>query len=359
MKRILLSGYYGFDNAGDEAVLAGLVKGLRTRMPASKLAIEALSIDPKKTQVMHGIEARHRMKLGSVVSAIADCDLLLSGGGSLLQDTTSPHSIFYYLGIVRLAQLMGKRTMFIAQGIGPLNLARSRRLTASVANRLDSITVRDEDSASLLREIGVSRPPIEVTADPALLMGVEPTARSISPAVALRSWQSQTGTLIEELAEAWQSAIPDLFPTAMPMHHGADEDVNDQFIAQLKHGASSPQSIRAELAPLLQVAANSPIVVGMRLHALIFAAASGTPSVALSYDPKVAAFMQQTGQEDAIYDIGEHDSIHLASILTKVWENRDSRAADLKSRLPQLLLKSQLNADIAIELLGSSSKSSS
>ena len=163
-KRLLLSGYYGYGNAGDEAVLAGLIAGFRAASADAVLSV--LSGAPSETRAAHGIAAVDRYRPAALLPAIARCDLFLSGGGSLLQDVSSAHSIFYYLGVVKMAQMLGKKTMFAAQGIGPLTLPRSRKLVAAVAGKLDAITVRDPGSAALLREIGVSRPSIEVTADP-------------------------------------------------------------------------------------------------------------------------------------------------------------------------------------------------
>ncbi len=137
VKRLTLSGYYGYGNAGDEAVLAGLVKGFRAARPAGELEIVALSGNPQETEQAHGIAAADRYKAGALLQAIARSDVFLSGGGSLLQDVTSAHGIFYYLGVVRLAQMLGKPTMFIAQGIGPLRLARSRRLVGLSCQSLE------------------------------------------------------------------------------------------------------------------------------------------------------------------------------------------------------------------------------
>ena len=135
--RVALSGYYGFDNAGDEAVLSGLVKNLYG-CGIDMNCITALSIAPASTSADHGIESAHRYRPADLIRTLSQCDLLLSGGGSLLQDVTSAHGIFYYLAVVRAAQLMGKRTMFVAQGLGPLIRPASRKLVAAVANKLDA-----------------------------------------------------------------------------------------------------------------------------------------------------------------------------------------------------------------------------
>jgi polysaccharide pyruvyl transferase CsaB len=349
-KRIALSGYYGFDNAGDEAVLAGLIKAFRVRCGADRLAIDALSIAPESTAAHHGVASAHRYRVGPLLRSLAGCDLLASGGGSLLQDTTSRHSIFYYLGVVRLAQILGKKTMFIAQGIGPLNLPRSRKLTAAVANRLDAVTVRDDASAALLREIGVTRPLIEVTADPALLLGDGTAwhARS-GVGVALRQWQDQTPQLVDDLAAAYRASLTGVPLIDMPMHKPADEIANGSFATAV--GAQG-DALGTDLRELVKRASRAEAVIGMRLHALIFAAASATPSIALSYDPKVDAFMQQTGQGDAVYDIAHRDPAQLSELVAKVWDERVARSHALANRLPSLQARAQRNADVALGLLG-------
>lgn len=353
--RLTLSGYYGFGNAGDEAVLAGLVRAFRARRPAEELDLCALSIAPGETRRAHGIEAAHRYRAKTVIRALSQTDALLSGGGSLLQDVTSPHSIFYYLGVVRLAQMMGKKTMFIAQGIGPLTLSRSRRLTASVANRLNAITVRDPGSAVLLREIGVSRPPVEVTADPALLLAPDaPPPPTGNPAfgVALRPWHGHDA-LAFHVAAAARQALPGRRALVFPMQPQSDKELAEQFTREWhQESRTTLCSTETGLAALTQNLASCEMVIGMRLHALILAAACGVPSVALSYDPKVAAFMRLSGQDDAVYDLGHADTDALADLLARVWATREARAAALRERLPALRQDAARNADVALGLVG-------
>ncbi len=360
MKRLLLSGYYGYGNAGDEAVLAGLVTGFRAASPAGGLDLTALSGNPGETRTAHGIRAVDRYRPAALLPAIARCDLFLSGGGSLLQDVTSAHGIFYYLGVVKLAQMLGKKTMFIAQGIGPLKLARSRKLVAAVANNLSAITVRDEASAVLLREIGVSRPPLEVTADPALLL-----SPSDSPiiggrgafGVALRPWHGQEQIGLQVAAAC--SALAGQCPRLLPMQPGSDTQVAEQFAREWARthepqNAAQLCSTTDGLGPLLSIVAGCDMMVGMRLHALILAAAAGVPSVALSYDPKVAAFMQASGQADAVYDLKDDLSASntrdLADLVGRIWRERAERTAALEAALPGLRLKARRNVEVALQL---------
>ena len=351
MKRLTLSGYYGYGNAGDEAVLAGLVQGFHTARPAGDLELVALSGDPAETARMHGIGATDRYKPAALVRAIARSDVFLSGGGSLLQDVTSAHSLFYYLGVVRLAQMLGKPTMFIAQGIGPLALPRSRRLTASVANRLKAITVRDSDSAQLLRDIGVTKPPIEVTADPALLLGPESQQRTEGTfGVALRPWHRQE-KLADHVAEACRRVFGERHALLITMQPRADTVVMEQFSRKWHQGKQTTLSpAESGLPALLTGLASCEIVIGMRLHALILAAACGVPSVALSYDPKVDAFMRASGQGDAVSDLQFSDSDAFAVLLARVWAERHARADALKMALPDLRARAMRNVDVALGL---------
>ena len=86
---------------------------------------------------------------------MSSLDVLISGGGSLLQDVTSKNGILYYLGIIKLAQLLGKKVMVYAQGIGPIREPRNRKLTAKILNKVQAITVRDFESRTELLEMGI------------------------------------------------------------------------------------------------------------------------------------------------------------------------------------------------------------
>lgn len=349
-RRVLLSGYYGFANAGDEAVLAGLILSLRAADPS--IEVTALSINPAETERTHGVRAVHRYRPNALLPALARTDLLLSGGGSLLQDVTSAHGILYYLGVVRVAQRLGKRTMFGAQGLGPLERVRSRRLVASVANRLDAITVRDPQSAALLREIGVTHPPIQVAADPALLLGPDTsTPQPGTYGVALRPWRGQE-SLAARLADACREALPQAHPVLFPMQPQTDTGVGEQFASLLHQGQRADRVLpQAGLAALTRAMGECEMMVGMRLHALILAAAAGVPSVALSYDPKVAAFMAQSGQEDAVCDLSQDTETALPALVSRCWIARAEHAEGLRSRLPALRARAGRTAEAAVSLL--------
>ena len=168
MYNILISGYYGFDNIGDESILRAVINGIRERVPDCRLTV--LSHAPAATREKYGVEAVDRMAPLEILRAIKRCDMLISGGGSLLQDVTSSKSLQYYLAIIRLAKHYRKKVFIYSQGIGPIDRPANRRATAMVLRTVDGIAVRDERSANLLEEIGVPPEKVVITADPVLRM---------------------------------------------------------------------------------------------------------------------------------------------------------------------------------------------
>ena len=139
-KRILVSGYYGYNNIGDEAILKGLVDGI-SQVSDAELVI--LSKNPDFTQKKYKVDSVDRSNIFVIIKETIKSDMVLLGGGSLLQDITSKKSIIYYLTILLIALFFRKKTFLYSQGIGPVRLKRNRFLTKHILSKVDFINVRD------------------------------------------------------------------------------------------------------------------------------------------------------------------------------------------------------------------------
>ncbi|MBR6916279.1 MAG: polysaccharide pyruvyl transferase family protein, partial [Clostridia bacterium] len=128
MADILISGYYGFSNIGDDAILRTVIEHTRATIPDSRITV--LSNSPEETAEKYGVEAQPRMRFFRIIKAVRSSDIVISGGGSLLQDVTSRISILYYLFIIILAAIFKKRIFVYSQGIGPIRRRFNRKLTA-------------------------------------------------------------------------------------------------------------------------------------------------------------------------------------------------------------------------------------
>ena len=98
MKEILISGYYGFKNSGDDALLQAIINGLDER--GYKDNITVLSAMPADTAKAYGVRAVNRINVFSIIKHMKKAALLISGGGTLLQDGTSTKSLVYYISII-------------------------------------------------------------------------------------------------------------------------------------------------------------------------------------------------------------------------------------------------------------------
>jgi polysaccharide pyruvyl transferase CsaB len=352
--QILFSGYYGLGNAGDEAVLAASVGLFRSRAPQLKLT--ALSAAPEATRASHGIEAVPRMR-PATLAAIRRCDLFLSGGGSLLQDRTSMRSLWYYLFLLNFARRAGKKTMVFAQGIGPLIRPQARRMVARTLSRVSAITVRDAESADLLRSIGVDSrhgPEVEVTADPVFALEPKVTERVTAAAlnrpvigISLRPWPG-IEQLIPRLAETLKAFEGRAALQAWPLQPSHDLAVCEALAARYPE----VRVMREDLTPAewMALAGWTDLVVGMRLHSLIFAAARSVPIVGISYDPKVDALLARL-RAAAAGTVEKLDTEALREAIESALAFDERRRQDRELRAEHLRNQAMRNVDRALELL--------
>ena len=363
MKKVIISGYYGFNNTGDEAVLEAMLSGMRSEAAGrgEEILFTVLSKYPAQTVAQHNVTAISRTNLMQIVSALFSCDLFISGGGGLLQDVTGLRlSVAYYLGLVLMARLLGKPAVLYAQGIGPVKRPVNRLLIRMIANRATFITVRDNDSLAELSRMGVSRPPTSLTADPAFLLTPAQTfsapARSIISqertkiGIVVRPWQGQTHYLKEiALAADVLAAELDALLVLIPMYHSEDLPVSRELATMLKHDTVI---LDEYLAPseLLGVICHLDLVLSVRLHALIFAAVAGIPMVGIGYDPKVDAFLQRLGLSSA----GKTNEVGAPALIDQAkerWQARASVQKNLLEKRDQLRAQAQQTASMIVDTL--------
>lgn len=356
--RFLLSGYYGFNNLGDEALLEIIVEQLRRRFPGC--GVDVLSNDPAATARTYGVESTPRANLRAVRAAIERADIVLSGGGGLLQNVTSIRSLLYYAGIIRSAVRAKKRTMIFAQSIGPLDFW-GKLIVRVMCRGLSVATVRDERSRTLLEPL-IPNTPVRRTADPVFLFepGVAPldlAAEGLGDdshplvVVSVRRWTGADATatalalVVDRLAEEHGARV-----AFLPLGGPSDAEAATVVIRKCQ---SSPVLLPAyPLAQAAQVLSRAQLVIGMRLHALIIAARLGVPFVALPYDPKVSALL-----EDLHYPLpplfvpGETlpPSELMHARIDEAWERRAELAAHLRARGAEIVQLAARNFDVLAE----------
>ncbi len=356
--RILISGYYGFDNAGDEAILAGTIGALRNRLPACDLTV--LSADPSATHAAYAVRAVDRWHWPTVWREVGAADLLLQGGGGLVQDATSAKSALYYLGVLAAARMRRTPYIIYAQGVGPLSGRTIRWLTGRLFSRAAAVTVRDQGSAALLGELGVACEPITVTADAAALLEPAPAedvahllpdpADGPRVGVALREAPG-AGALVEGARRAarWLAGEHGAQVLFLALHPQTDSELAERSASESDARFLDPQD-RLSPADLMGVIGSLDFVIAMRLHAAIFAATLAVPFVALSYDPKVAAFAERVGAR-CVSTAASPDEV--VALVRAAWAQRESGARERLEASQHLRLAAERNIDRIEEFLRS------
>jgi polysaccharide pyruvyl transferase CsaB len=286
---VMLCGYYGEHNLGDDALLAVLLRqlpeGCRPLITAHDQPAVAAAFDA---------ETVDRRRPAAVLAALGRCQALVLGGGSLLQDSTSFSSLLYYALLILMARINNKPVLLWAQGLGPLRRRRSRRLVSFLLARISAASWRDGESARLAKLLGcrfdlVGSDPVWALQSSSWRGPGGPIILCWRPVASLKppEWRLYLEA-VATLAERSERQV-----IWLPFHREQDssllEDLNKQGIMPdrlLERSSKIRPETPAEAIELLSSAA---LVVAMRLHGLILAALAGAPVVALSYDPKVTA----------------------------------------------------------------------
>lgn len=351
-RRITMSGYYGFGNAGDEAVLKSLLASIGRVFPDASVTV--LSASPETTGRIYGCSAVKRFDPFRVFGAIRGCDTFISGGGSLLQDATSTRSLVYYVLLIRLAKLLGKKVMLYANGIGPVSKKMNRKRVRRAVELADAVTLRDGASLEELRGMGVSRGDIAVTADPVFMLS--PADRAVGEAilrragvpdggfvaVSIRPWRSDAA-FRRGIAEICDGIVKKLGLSVvfLPMQPVIDERESEAVRSLMTEPAFIlPASCTAE--ELMSVIGQSEFTLSMRLHSLIFAARAGVPSVGFTYDPKIDAYLDMLAEPNA-GAVGALEPEKVLRLCEEIASAREQRVADLAQRREALIAAAKEN----------------
>lgn len=369
MKQVVLSGYYGFFNAGDEAILNAFCQ-LFAPYP---IELNVLAASPAHQLPGCEFRALPRMHLPAIVSTLRQADLFISGGGGLFQDVTGFGSVPYYGGLLWLAQRLGVPTMMLGQGIGPLRFAPNRWLVKQALKGCAAIAVRDPDSFEFLQNMGLPPSKLFQTADPVLTL--EPVHYTRAQQLLYQAGLDLNRPLIGVSIRPWHSWFEKQLKAFTSVLAQFAARIGGQLVlipfqpeqdTWMCHEAAYSILCRPNsyVPPVVVLEERySPtemqgliglmdIMVGMRLHSLIMAATQYVPAVGLVYDPKVRLFAEAL---DYRY-VGSVTALSQADLfyqyLSDTWEQRETVRTHLHQVLPGLQKRVYDARAIALKLLG-------
>lgn len=385
---ILLSGYYGFANTGDEAILTVLLAEWRARLPEARFVV--VSGNPEHTEAAYGVKAVLWSDPLAIAEAVKSADLVAIGGGGLFHDysgfipdallTSGNWGVGFHVTPAILAALYGRPAMLHAVGVGPIYSAHARQYLHAACDATLAVTVRDEPSRDLLAECGVSPDRVRVSADPVFAWRPDPTIdtaaifekegitqwqREPHPrvCVAIRHWslgihpdywQQEVAYALDRFIDAEGGSVVFLPFQRLPGEKEDDYAVASHTLAKMRHshdgrammlkGSYSP----AEVAAIL---GSCDLVLGMRLHSLIFSMVYGKPCLSLTYDPKVTHIAAQAGLAGCGFDL---TSVSADSLCQRLRETLATRPLPPAGVLRQLRDEVVRDVELAASLIGQS-----
>lgn len=361
---VIISGYYGYGNAGDDSLLRSIIDRLREEK--EDIAITVLSAHPKETAQLYNVRSVARFNIPAVIHELRHAKLLINGSGNLLQNGTSSRSLFYYTGLTKYAKRLGCRTMMYAGGIGPLNGEWAEKVSRETLDMCDAITLREEMSLDIIRSIGAdcAESRVNVTADPAILLKPEDERwtdyimrrEGIEGkffVIALRDW-SDTQPDFEKIISRAVSEIKSTYSVNAVfavMQPGYDDKICDNAAS----ATDSPVLRGLNPSELEGIFSKAEFVIGMRLHALVYSAAVSTPFIGLAYDIKIKAFTSRFAFPngfDSYIDVKEADCSHILSAVDSLFANRDDIISSISHSVDNQRVLAATDAVRAVGLIG-------
>lgn len=278
MTKYVVSGYIGFDNFGDEAIARVLTQNLK-QSGAEKITL--ISSNPEKTAKLYGVES---VGMFGFLKPIMDSDVLISGGGSLLQDVTSLKSLVYYLGIIMTALFFRKKVVIFAQGFTPFRTKMGKLLTKFVLKKCHKITVRDKQSQELLSGMGIDS---ILVSDPVFGIGVNIKEKKTGIGLQLRSFPTLTDEFVEKLVNEIKTRFPNEELKLISLQDSIDLPVLEKIEGKLLKNLTVDEAIE-EISSLKYLFA-------MRFHACLIGAKAGVNLVGINYDVKVETLAKTLG----------------------------------------------------------------
>ena len=367
--KIMISGYYGFNNTGDEAILKSMVRVFKKKLPGVKIVV--LSQNPLQTSQFYQVKAINRLHLINILNCLRDANLFISGGGGLLQDSTGRGwSILYYLGLILGAMLFRVPVMIYAQGVGPINNRLNKLLIKWILNKIDIITVRDNPSKELLKSMGVLKPSIWVSSDACFLLKkksinhiikdfpdiLELTKSNNHPLVgiSIREYKGNRTDLKRIVARLADDIIENYKVKIIFLPFKFDEDLclSEEILFLMKN-KSQAYILRTRIGPeeLLSVISQFSLMIGMRLHSILFSSMVNIPFIALNYDPKVKYFVEDLDLAELLLELNDFSLKIFRKKVEYVWGNSDKIRKILAKKAKNLEEKAIINNELVFKIL--------
>ena len=390
VKSVTLLGSSSGKNAGDAALIAGIIEStdaacgrhLRWEVPTIRPSYIRNNYrgDVHPVSMLPWSLSLKMLGLPTIKSMLStDLSLVFD---AILFDRSLWNPLFNYLStidiLLPMAKSKGKLTGYFNCGVGPVTTPRGKEMLRRLTDTIDFVTVRDEDSLRILREIGVKNPRIAVTADAAIPMAsandqrvreileackvptdTEVLGLNVSRYLASWSGTSNSSMSKEQFLKEYVGGVKAFIeqrkvPIALVCTQVDDVPLSKEVAAALRAQTNVPVSVvdnthlnHHEIKGVLKAMA---LLSGMRLHATILASSELVPVIGLPHQPKVQHYFRSLGIADRIITFADFNAKSFAATLLKGWDERAAIRAHLSQQIPLARERAMVPARIIARL---------
>ncbi len=372
MKRmnIVIHCAAGLGNLGDEALLMSFLQRFGQMGNITVLCINA---DKARKYAMYDNCLNDTD--GRCRKIVRECDVFVLGGGALFQDETSIYNIYRWGRFLNDARKHHKKTMVYANSIGPLNYRWSRQYVRKILKEVDAITLRDQKSVEELKNMGIHH--AVLSADGVFGLSMHPLERfavqeepyvcialrhwfdciPFIPVAVCHKWHIQTKKnagkyrqFIDVMIKVVDSLNRDFGYRVLflPFLEERDGKVADDIMAGVQNREKN-KIIGEENFGIWQyfsIIRHARLVLGMRLHSVIFAVMCAVPFIALNYSKKVEDLLAYLGFEEQGTAVEALSYDKIMDLIRDLEKNRNSfilQEIQIKEKMQE---KELLNKDL-------------
>lgn len=361
--RILVLGYFGRYNTGDDAMLFSIIRELGKRFPGCQLRI--LSTSRNASFAYKWIDrsniATHIMSVSVLLKDLYWANIVIFGGGTHFHDHRNTkryiRNLTIYTLITTLGKLLRKKIVLMGVGIGPLTTGISRMLTRRILENADFVSVRDQYSMQWLKDLrgkkDESEKEIHRGFDLAAIVALESAVAkkilncspriigcSLLPYFAIyEKFPDLDDKLVHTIGQVLRRWLEKDSQRGVRIFifHGPSGDDDVEISHKLANFINKPERVEivdycADPRETFLKVGECDAFIAMRYHSLVFAYMTGLPMIALDYHPKCSAFSQYVGLPgNAVLSL---DEVLYKGLLQKRLQELMVTPSAFKSKLP-------------------------
>lgn len=420
---IYIINFFGTQNKGDIAILIGMLEAFKTltSQPCISICSHDLELTEKCTKEYDtkiieriikrrdgknlilwssnillwifqcnlwallkiiGIDIKHLFstKKRELLKAYDESDLIISSGGGYIHDNHGP-IILLALQSILTGLLLKKKVVLYSQSIGPINNKLYRFFTKLILNKVTAIQVREVISKQYLGELGIKKPHIIVTADPAFIHppidnekiesimqneNIRINKSSITIGITVRYWHFPGFSDPKSKFKEYKSAIAHaadylidefgaevIFIPMIMANAAYDERIIASDIIKEVRNPGKTKIIQGEYSPteLRAMVGQMDLLIGTRFHSVIFAMTMGVPAISIMYEHKSMGIMKMMNLEHFIIDINNLEKDTVTEKINLILNDRNSVITTLTSNVKLLQKLAKSNAEYVNQLM--------